>query len=169
MVKMIRQITQVDLQDAVDRIAEIYLTNFNDRRPLRELSNDILKLSEHSGFRCFISTQLGTIDGYLYGYTSGRDQFYRQLLDQFLSTEQQGMLDGAFEVVSIAVDKHFHKNGIGTQLLDALPLGKYYLTSDVHDIGANAFYYKNDWVLLKGNMYLHPNIPHKNLYYKEIK
>ena len=166
---MIRQINEVELQDAVDRIAEIYLTNFNDRRPLRELSNDILKLSKNDGFMCLISTQLGTIDGYLYGYKSEVTQFYRQLLDQFLSTNEKGMLEDAFEIVSIAVDKSIHNNGIGTQLLDALPPGKYYLTSDVHDVPANTFYYKNDWTLLKANMYLHPNIPQKNLYYKEVK
>ncbi|UOB20851.1 hypothetical protein [Macrococcus armenti] len=166
---MIRQINEVELQDAVDRIAEIYLTNFNDRRPLRELSNDILKLSKNDGFMCLISTQLGTIDGYLYGYKSEVTQFYRQLLDQFLSTNEKGMLEDAFEIVSIAVDKSIHNNGIGTQLLDALPPGKYYLTSDVHDVPANTFYYKNDWTLLKSNMYLHPSIPQKNLYYKEVK
>ncbi|WP_414047609.1 hypothetical protein ACMGE7_01555 [Macrococcus equi] len=165
---MIQELTKEELHDAVDRIAEIYLTNFDDARSHKDMVANILKLSETPGFKAFISHQFGNINGYLYGYTSESNQFYRDLLNGYLTADESEKLNGAFEVLSLAVDKSHKHTGIGSKLLKALPAGKYYLTSDVHNIAANTFYYKNDWQLLKGNMHLHPNIPNKNLYYKEI-
>ena len=166
---MIQELTNEELQDAVDRIAEIYLTNFEDARSHKEMVENILKYSEIPGFKALISHQFGNINGYLYGYTSESKQFYRELIDRYLTADEKEKLNGAFEILSIAVDKNSKHSGIGTKLLAALPAGKYYLTSDVHDIVANTFYYKNDCQLLKGNMHLHPSIPDKNLYYKEVK
>lgn len=166
---MIQELTKEELHDVVDRIAEIYLTNFDDARNHKEMVANILKYSETPGFKAFISHHFGSINGYLYGYTSESKQFYRELLDRYLNAAEREKLNGAFEILSLAVDKHHQHSGIGSKLLDALPPGKYYLTSDVHDITANTFYYKNDWQILKGNMHLHPNIPNKNLYFKEIK
>lgn len=165
---MIQELNKNELHEAVDRIAEIYLSNFDDARSHKDMVQSILKYSENEGFRVLINHQFGTINGYLYGYTSESKQFYRELIDRYLTTNEQEKLNGAFEILSIAVDKTNHNTGIGSKLLSALPPGKYYLTSDVHDIAANTFYYKNDWQLLKGNMHLHPSIPDKNLYYKEI-
>lgn len=165
---MIQELNKQELFEAVDRIAEIYLSNFDDARSHKDMVQNILKYSENKGFRVIIHHQFGNINGYLYGYNSESKQFYRELIDRYLTADEQEKLNGAFEILSIAVDKSSQNTGVGSRLLNALPSGKYYLTSDVHDIAANTFYFKNDWQLLKGNMHLHPSIPDKNLYYKEI-
>lgn len=164
---MIKELSYQELEDNLDRIAYLHLANFEDKRTLRQLREDILKYSQVPGFRCLASHEGGYIDGYLFGYESSDDQFYRQLIDKHITAEESSNLDGAFEVVSMAVEKSARHRGVGTHLLQALTKepGRYYLTANVHDVGVNAFYYKNNWKLVKNNLKLHPDIAHKNLYY----
>lgn len=164
---MIKELTHQELEANVDRIAYLHLANFDDKRTIRQLREDILKYSQVPGFRCLVSHEGGYIDGYLLGYESSDDQFYRQLIDKHIDLEGRNKLDGAFEVVSMAVENSARHRGVGTNLLQQLTSepGRYYLTANVHDVGVNAFYYKNNWKLVKNNLKLHPDIAHKNLYY----
>lgn len=166
---MIREVSKEGLSEVIDRIAFIHLSSFNDRRSMKQMRESIMQYSEVPGFRCFVAETNGAVHGYLYGYQTERSQFYRQLIDHCIDEKQSEQLDGAFEILSLAVDKESRQSGIGTQLINALPKGKYYLTSDVHNVAANAYYYKTDWTLMKANLHLHPNIPDKHLYFKEIK
>lgn len=166
---MIKELTVPELPEYVEEIAALHLASFDDKRTMRQLCDDLLKYSEIQGFRCLVSVRGNAVNGFLFGYTSSPEQFYRGLIDQFISVENQEILNGSFEVVSLAVKQGDRQNGIGTKLLQALTAepGRYYLTSDVHDVRANAFYYKNDWQLITSNLNLHPNIAPKNLYYKQ--
>lgn len=163
---MIREINIHEMPEMAERLAAIHLASFDDKRSSRQLKEDIIKYSQMPGFRCIISEQAG-INGYVFGYKSSGEQFYRGLIDQHLSEDERHRLDESFEVVSMAIDRYHRHNGIGTQLIQALVKepGHYYLTADVHDIRANSFYFKNDWQLVKNNLHLHPNIAPKNLYY----
>ncbi|UTH14149.1 hypothetical protein [Macrococcus equipercicus] len=166
---MIKELTNVELPDYVEDIAALHLANFDDKRSMRQLCEDMKKYSETQGFRCLVSTNSGIVTGFLFGYMSAADQFYRGLIDQFITADEQQVLNSSFEVVSMAVKQGYRQNGTGSALLAALTAepGRYYLTADVHDVRANAFYYKNDWKLVKSNLKLHPNIAPKNLYYKQ--
>ena len=75
--------------------------------------------SQREGFRCYVARDAERVVGFGYGYTSRPGQWWHDLI---AGSDQgdMGWLDGAFELVTLAVDPSVQGQGIGGRLHDVL-------------------------------------------------
>jgi ribosomal protein S18 acetylase RimI-like enzyme len=111
-----------------DALLDVYSAAFS-QPPYSEAEADaarfldsLVRHGEREGFRCVVARAAEHIVGFAYGYTSRAGQWWHDLIAQALHAQDAdaGWLDGAFELVTLAVHPEMQGHGIGGALHDAV-------------------------------------------------
>lgn len=110
---------------------------------------------ERDGFRCVIAQESadGRMLGFAYGYSSQAGQWWHDLMANVMSREMvETWLNGAFELVTLAVEPSAQGKGIGSKLHDTLlsilPHHAAILSTRQSETNALHLYRKRGWISL---------------------
>jgi GNAT superfamily N-acetyltransferase len=120
-------------------------------RPHRWAEEYLPQHARSEGFRFLIALRDGRIIGYTYGYTGEEGHWTTNHIIAALDAEMRAgwMEPRPFEVVTIAVDPGFQRQGVGTRLLTTLlaglPHSRAILWTEAERRAALAFYAGHGW------------------------
>jgi ribosomal protein S18 acetylase RimI-like enzyme len=120
-------------------------------RPHRWAEEYLPQHARSESFRFLLALRNGRIIGYTYGYTSHEGQWTTDQIICALDPEARAewIEPRPFEVVTIAVDPGFQRQGIGTRLLTrllaGLPHSRAILWTEAERRAALAFYASQGW------------------------
>jgi len=123
-------------------------------------SETLLRHTERDGFRCVIAQENadGRMLGFVYGYSSQAGQWWHDMVANAMSHEMiETWLNGAFELVTLAVEPSAQGQGIGGRLHDALlsvlPHHAAVLSTRQVETNALHLYRKRGWETLLQNFF----------------
>ncbi len=92
--------------------------------------------------------------GFAYGYKSEKGQYYRELLEKELTSDEiERWLSDCFEFVELAVHPSYRKNGFGREMADKLVNNSHrktsILTTQLSNLAAQTLYTSLGWVVVK--------------------
>ena len=126
------------------------------------------RLKKHDTYEGFkglaLLNETDQLVGFAYGYTSLPGQYYHGLLSKALnSAEYEQWLSHCFEVVELAFDPGFRRQGhaktLMTELLDGIKRKTVILTTQTDNKSARSLYESMGWVIVKEPFY--PGEPEK--------
>lgn len=153
------EIALVDSRDVVaieDRIVAAYREVFS-RPPYRETEQDVARYAERlprhaaqDGFRGAVATEGDRLLGFAYGYLGRPGQWWHDTVRRALDAETAARrLDGAFELVELAVVPAAQGRGLGGRLHDLVlahaPAPTAVTTTAQHENPAVRFYRRRGW------------------------
>jgi ribosomal protein S18 acetylase RimI-like enzyme len=125
---------------------------------VRRFSETVLRHASREGFRGYVarSKAHGRVIGFVYGYTSKSGLWWREIVERALGAElTKQWLEGAFEVVELAVHPLEQGKGIGAHLHDTLlrdlPHRTAVLSTAQAETVALKMYQRRGWVTLEEN------------------
>jgi GNAT superfamily N-acetyltransferase len=148
-----------DVTAIADQIVAVYRAAFSPP-PYRETEDDVARyaarLARHTtqdGFRCAVAAEGDRLVGFAYGYVARPGQWWhdtvRAALDPATAARR---LDGAFELVELAVIPPRQGQGIGGRLHDLVlahaPAPNAVTTTAQHENPAVRFYRRRGWLPL---------------------
>lgn len=118
---------------------------------------------ERKGFRFLAAFDRGRLVGFAYGYTGEPGQFWHDLVAETLDpAARDRWMNGAIEVVTLAVETGSQGRGVGGQLHDrllrGLPNRTVLLSTGQEESPARRLYRNRGWVIIKEPYYF-PNNP----------
>ncbi|MDP9365244.1 MAG: GNAT family N-acetyltransferase [Chloroflexota bacterium] len=152
-------VTPRDVGAIEDQFVAVYREAFSPP-PYRETEDDVARYAERfprhaaqDGFRCAVATDNDRLLGFAYGYFGRPGQWWhdtvRAALDPAVATRR---LDGAFELVELAVVPPLQGQGIGGGLHDLVlaqtPAARAVTTTAQHENPAVRFYRRRGWLPL---------------------
>ncbi len=121
----------------------------------RAFSDIFLRQRSQAGFRCIVAREaaLGTVVGFVYGFTSLPGQWWHdQVAQRMNAAQRERWLGSAFELTELAVAPSYQGFGIGGQLHDRVLAGRPQRTAVLStmqtETNALALYRKRGWQLL---------------------
>ncbi|MFC4408869.1 GNAT family N-acetyltransferase [Chungangia koreensis] len=149
------------INDALfDQIESLYNRVWN-----QSIDERLRKHYTYDGFRgVALLSKTDRLKGFAYGYTSLPGQYYHGLLAKELApNEYEHWLTDCFEVVELAVDPDFRRQGhaktLMTELLDEVERKTAILTTQTDNHSARSLYESMGWVIVKERFY--PGVPDK--------
>jgi len=148
-----------DVAGIADQIVAVYREAFSPP-PYRETEDDVDRYAERlprhatqDGFRCAVATDGDHLVGFAYGYVGRPGQWWhdtvRRALDPAVAARR---LDGAFELVELAVVPAVQGHGLGGRLHDLVlahaPAPNAVTTTAQHENPAVRFYHRRGWLPL---------------------
>lgn len=122
---------------------------------IASFSESLLRHIERDGFRCVVAQESadGRMLGFAYGYSSQAGQWWHDMVANVMSHEMiETWLDGAFELVTLAVEPSVQGKGIGDKLhdvlLSVLPHHAAVLSTRQVETNALRLYRKKGWEAL---------------------
>jgi ribosomal protein S18 acetylase RimI-like enzyme len=135
------------------RIAALYSSVWNEDENV--IIKRLEKHSTYNGFKAIIAmNDKEQIIGFAYGYNSLKGQYYRELLENTLTSEQVTYwLENCFEFVELAIHPFQRKKGIGRRLINLLledvANKTAILTTQQDNIPAKSLYRTLNWKVIK--------------------
>jgi ribosomal protein S18 acetylase RimI-like enzyme len=135
------------------RIAVLYSSVWNEDENV--IITRLEKHSTYNGFKAIVAmNEEEQIIGFAYGYNSLKGQYYRELLENALTSEQVAYwLENCFEFVELAIHPFQRKKGIGRRLVNLLledvDNKTSILTTQQDNIPAKSLYRTLNWRVIK--------------------